>query len=395
MNATTTNSVKTNAAKNSASENNDYQEKRRVTVVGAVVNLVLAVAKVIFGVVGGSQALIADGIHSLSDLASDAMVLVAAKYGSQEADVDHPYGHARFETVATVGLGLLLLAVAVGIMIDAGHRLFSPESLLVPGVLALVVAVFSILAKEALYHYTMVVARRLRSAMIKANAWHHRSDAISSVVVFIGIAGTMAGLPYLDAIGAIGVSLMIAKIGWDLGWGGVRELVDTGLDPEELEAISDTIRSVDGVKSHHMLRTRRMGEDVLAEVHIVVGSKVTVSEGHQISEAVRLRLKEDHENISEVLVHIDPEDDETETPTTIELPSRQEILERLSTRWASLPHEHIEQINLHYLEGSINVEVVLPLFLAESLEHAQQIAASFVEKAQLDRDVADVRVLFH
>jgi cation diffusion facilitator family transporter len=391
----TTQHIKTNTVKKSVKDNNEYLEKRRVTVVGAIVNMVLAVAKVVFGMIGGSQALIADGIHSLSDLASDVMVLVAAKYGSQDADVDHPYGHARFETVATVGLGLLLLAVATGIMIDAGQRLFSPDSLLVPGTLALVVAMVSILAKEALYHYTMVVARRLRSALLKANAWHHRSDAISSVVVFVGIAGTMAGLPYLDAIGAIGVALMIAKIGWELGWGGIRELVDTGLDPKELEAISDTIRAVDGVKSHHMLRTRSMGEDALAEVHIVVGSKVTVSEGHQISEAVRLRLKEDYENISEVLVHIDPEDDETEVPTTVELPSRQEIIERLNTRWATLPYERIEQINLHYLEGSINVEVIMPLSLAESLEHARQIADGFVEQARAEKDVADVRVLFH
>ena len=174
----------------------DYQEKRRVTLVGAVINLFLAISKVLVGVIGSSQALIADGLHSLSDLASDLMVLVAAKYGSHEADVDHPYGHARFETAATMGLGLMLLIVAGGITLDAIGRLFSPEFLMQPGPLALSAAVFSILSKEALYHYTMQVARRVSSNLLRANAWHHRSDAISSIVVLVGIAGTMAGLPY-------------------------------------------------------------------------------------------------------------------------------------------------------------------------------------------------------
>jgi cation diffusion facilitator family transporter len=377
-----------------AEEQSNYQDKRRVTVVGAVINMVLAIAKVIFGIIGHSQSLIADGIHSLSDLASDAMVLVAAKYGSQGADTEHPYGHARFETAATVGLGILLAAVAVGIMLDAADRLFSPDTLLQPGPLALAVAVVSILSKEVLYHYTMLVARRTRSSLIRANAWHHRSDAISSVVVFIGIAGTMAGLPYLDAIAAIGVGLMVAKIGWDLGWSGLRELVDTGLEPEELKAIAATIESVDGVKSQHMLRTRRMGEDVLIEVHIVVGSKVTVSEGHQISDRVRMMLKKQHKDISEVMVHIDPEDDEVERPTDI-LPPRAEILKRLYARWATLPIKNIEQVNLHYLEGKINVEVLLPLSLAESLEQARQIADGFTQKAKADDIIADVRVLYH
>ncbi|MCP4408880.1 MAG: cation transporter [Gammaproteobacteria bacterium] len=384
----------TTATTGSDKAQDDYLDKRRVTVVGAVINMLLAVAKVVFGIIGSSQSLIADGIHSLSDLASDAMVLVAAKYGSQGADADHPYGHARFETAATLGLGLLLFVVAAGIMLDAVDRLFSPDSLLQPGLLALVVAAVSILSKEALYHYTMLVARRLRSKLIRANAWHHRSDAVSSVVVFIGIAGTMAGLPYLDAIAAIGVSLMIAKIGWDLGWGGLRELVDTGLDPEELKAIAGTIDAVNGVSSHHMLRTRRMGEDVLVEVHIVVGSKVTVSEGHQISDRVRMNLKNEHENVTEIMVHIDPEDDAVKSPTDILLP-REEIIDRLNTRWASLPLDSIEQVNLHYLEGKVNVEVLLPLGLAENLEQARQLADSFVEKAKNEAEIADVRVLFH
>ena len=362
--------------------------------VGAVVNLLLAISKVIVGTIGSSQALIADGLHSLSDLASDFAVLVAVKYGSQEADIDHPYGHARFETAATMSLGLLLLIVAGGITVDAVGRLFAPEFLLQPGPLALSAAVLSILAKEALYHYTMQVARRVRSNLLRANAWHHRSDAISSVVVFVGIGGTMAGLPYLDAIGAIGVALMIAKIGWDLGREGLRELVDTGLESQELDAINKTIRSVNGVKSHHMLRTRRMGEDVLVEVHIVVGSQVTVSEGHQISDRVQMKLKEAHSNVAEVLVHIDPEDDEP-VSTTIDLPAREEVLKRLELCWESLEAaKSIEQVNLHYLEGKINVELVLPLMLANNLQDARQIADRFAKQTESEDDIGNVTVFF-
>ena len=378
----------------SSKEQNDYQEKRRVTTVGAVINLLLAISKVSVGIIGSSQALIADGLHSLSDLASDFTVLVAVKYGSQEADVDHPYGHARFETAATMSLGVLLLIVAGGITLDAVGRLFSPQFLLRPGPLALSAAVLSILVKEALFHYTMQVARRVRSNLLRANAWHHRSDAISSIVVFVGIAGTMAGLPYLDAIGAVGVALMIAKIGWDLGREGLRELVDTGLDSQELDAINKTIQSVNGVKSHHMLRTRRMGEDVLVEVHIVVGSQVTVSEGHQISDRVQLKLKEAYPNVAEVMVHIDPEDDEP-VSTTIDLPPREEVLKRLEVCWASLEAaKSIEQVNLHYLEGKINVELVLPLMMANNLQDARQIAVRFAKQAESEDDIGNVTVFF-
>ncbi len=377
------------------SKQRNYRDKRRVTIIGAVVNLVLAIAKVVFGVLGQSQALIADGLHSLSDLASDAMVLIAAKYGSQEADVEHPYGHARFETVATVGLGLLLIVVAIGIIVDATARLFSPETLLHPGPVALAVAVLSIASKESLYHYTLHVAKRLRSSLLRANAWHHRSDAISSIVVFVGIAGTMAGLPYLDAIGAIGVSLMIGKIGWELGWGGIRELVDTGVSADELQAIKGTIQSVKGVESHHMLRTRRMGDDVLVEVHIVVGPQVTVSEGHMISDMVRASLKAKHENISDVMVHIDPEDDTTESLTE-NLPLREEVLDRLNECWQSLQAaQSLEKVNLHYLEGKIDVEVVLPLSLVNDLQHARNIAKEFSHKTRGQQDIGDVRVYFH
>jgi cation diffusion facilitator family transporter len=199
-----------------------YRVKRRVTWVCAALNLLLAGLKLLLGVVGQSQALVADGIHSLSDLASDAMVLVVIRIASEEADEEHPYGHARFETVATLILGLLLLSVSAGIVLDAADRIVNPELLSRPGFLALAGAGASIVVKEWMFWYNMKAARQLDSGLLRANAWHHRSDAISSVIVLIGIAGAMAGYPVLDAIGAIGVSLLIEER--HRGRGGCRGL---------------------------------------------------------------------------------------------------------------------------------------------------------------------------
>lgn len=338
-----------------------YRDTRRVTLVGAVLNVLLSVAKVVFGVIGQSQALIADGVHSLSDLVSDIMVLVAAKHGSREASDHYPYGHARIETAATLGIGALLMLVAGWLLVDAVTRLFEVERLLHPGWLALVVAAVSVVSKEALYHYTMVVARRYRSNMLRANAWHHRSDAASSVIVIVGVAGSMAGLFYLDAVAAALVALMVAKVGWDLAWHSLRELVDAGLGVDRVEAIRRRILAVDGVHELHMLRTRRMGPDALVDVHILVDPKCSVSEGHQISATVRSELMRTFEDIADVMVHIDPEDDELQ-PVNTDLPLRDELLEKLRRDWAHIEEAvTIRKATLHYLEGKVQVDLLFPL----------------------------------
>lgn len=337
-----------------------YREIRRVTLIGSAIDLLLAVLKLIFGYLANSQALIADGVHSLSDLATDFMVLFAAKHGSRDADETHPYGHGRFETLATVALGISLIVVAGGIAWDAIDRLFHPEELLQPGVWALAVAVLSVLSKEWIYHYTMHVAKKLKSGMLKANAWHSRTDAISSVVVVIGVGGTMAGLEYLDSVAAVLVGAMVAKIGWDLAWQSVHELVDTALDPERVELIRKEILSVGGVRELHMLRTRMMGGDALVDVHVIVDPKLSVSEGHYIGEKVRKRLIQEVEEVTDVMVHVDPEDDEQMKPS-LGLPSRSWVRTRLEELWQDQPlAQRIERIVLHYLDGKLDVEVCLP-----------------------------------
>ncbi|MBI3547124.1 MAG: cation transporter, partial [Gammaproteobacteria bacterium] len=247
-----------------------YAASRRVTLVSVAWNLVLTVAQVIVGFIGHSQALIADGMHTLSDLFTDLMVLFALKHGHKDADEDHPYGHARIETAVTMILGLTLLAVGVGIAINAGMRLFSAQTFVIPSATTLGVAMITLAAKEGLYRYTMATANRFDSNMLRANAWHHRSDALSSLIVAAGIGGSLLGFRSLDSVAALVVALMIAKVGVELAWKSVRELVDTGLETKELDSIRRTILSVSGVKALHFLRTRHVGEQALADVHIIV-----------------------------------------------------------------------------------------------------------------------------
>jgi cation diffusion facilitator family transporter len=371
-----------------------FAAMRRVTLVGALVNVVVSAAQITGGVFAHSQALIADGLHTLSDLISDAVVLFAAKQGSQDADEEHPYGHRRIETLGSVFVGLALVGVAVAIGFNAGERLFHPGRLLDPEPLALAFAALAIVSKEALYHYTVHVAKRVRSSLLRANAWHHRSDVFSSLVVFAGIGGTLLGLPYLDAIAAIVVAVMIARIGWQLASSGVRELIDTGLEPEEIEAIRRTILDTDGVSGLHMLRTRRMGGEALADVHILVNSRISVSEGHRISEAVEHRLIEEFEEMSDVTVHIDPEDDEREAACA-RLPLRGELMSRLRAQWGQIPAVSLlENVGLHYLDGHVHLELFLSLREMSGTKEAKQIAHELTEASKTLPEVGEVMVYF-
>jgi cation diffusion facilitator family transporter len=370
-----------------------YREVRKVTLVGSLVDLVLGVVKILAGFAGHSQALVADGVHSLSDLGTDFMVLYAAKHAHREADAEHPYGHGRIETVTTVALGVALTVVAIGIMWDAIRRLFNPDLLLHPGWTALVVALVSVVAKEVIYHYTARAGHRLNSNMLLANAWHSRSDAISSIVVVIGILGVMAGLPYLDAIAAVAVALMIAKIGWSLLWQGLQELIDTSLEVDRVSAIRRSIMEVNGVRELHMLRTRRSGSHALVDVHILVDPALSVSEGHQIGERVRSRLLERDDDVADVTVHIDPEDDELASPCT-HLPMRNEILRRLDAQWDTLqPRPAISRVVLHYLDGRVNVDVYVPMASASSGD-MQAYAQKIIETAGKAQDIGEVRVYY-
>jgi cation diffusion facilitator family transporter len=371
-----------------------YRVTQRATLVGAGVNLLLAVVKILFGVIGHSQSLLADGLHSLSDLLSDGLVLFAAYHAKEAPDDEHPYGHGRFETAGTLALGLFLFLVGAGVIWDAVERLFSPEALLVPSMTTLWVAAFSIVANEALYFYTQHLAKQIRSDLLRANAWHHRSDSISSVVVLVGIGGTLVGLPYLDAIAAVLVGLMILHIGWQLVWQSVHELVDSGLEEQRVEEIKQVITSVAGVKDVHMLRTRKMGGHASADVHVQVASWLSVSEGHRISEVVMQRLLESVEELVDVTVHIDPEDDESTAPCG-HLPLRTEAEQRLQALWQDLPcFDRRMRLVLHYISGRIDVDLFFPLDCSKSVSISEELAERYQAQLQEAEQFGRVRLWF-
>ena len=371
-----------------------FQATRQAALWGALVNVVLAVAKILFGVIGQSQALVADGVHSVSDLLTDALVYFAAHHAQEGPDAEHPYGHDRFETAATMGLGIVLVLVAIGIGWDAAERLFNPEELLQPEVITLYVALFSVFAKEALYRYTVWIARRVNSDLLLANAWHHRSDAVSSIVVLVGVGGTLMGLPYLDAIAAVGVALMILRIGWDLGWKAMQELVDVGLSEERVKTIRATILSVGGVRAVHMLRTRKMGGRAVADVHVLVEPWLSVSEGHRISDSVSLKLIQEIDELNDVTVHIDPEDDEVSAPSR-GLPLRSATLQILEDLWQDLPYiGSKKRVVLHYLNGRINVEVFFPLKCYEDPAQAHDLERSLQAALRDKAEFGTVRIFF-
>ena len=374
--------------------NERYRLTTKVTLVGAIVNLVLAVFKIIIGYIGHSHALIVDGIHSFSDLLSDALVVIAAKKGSQSPDENHPYGHARIETAFAAVLGGILITVGIGIVIDALGKLTSGD-ITTPAGMTVWVALLSILSKEALYHYTLIYAKRLNSSILKANAWHHRSDAISSIVVLIGILGSILGVPYLDAAAAVIVSMMISKIGWDIAKESVEQLVDKGLDPKKVQSIRNHIAEIPGVSQMHMLRSRQMGAEALLDVHIEVSPQLSVSEGHRISDEVSAQLTRSFPDIAQVLVHIDPENDEAHSSCS-HLPLRKEILLDLEQCWADIEQaKKIEEVTLHYLNGKVSVQIIMPLSILSTIDDPAYLAKSFLSPADNLDYIENIELLYH
>lgn len=333
-----------------------FAAAQQCTWVSVAVNLLLTVLQLVVGYFGRSQALVADGLHSLSDLLSDFLVLVANRQGSRHADADHPYGHARFETAATLLLGSALAILGVSLLVTAGMRLQHPQELQQVHPATLWVALLTLLAKEGLFRYLMAVAKRVRSQLLAANAWHSRSDAASSLVVLAGIGGNLLGYTFLDLVAAAVVGMMIARMGGKLAWEALAELTDTGLAAEEVEAIRRTLLGTSGVRGLHELRTRKMADNALVDAHILVNPKISVSEGHYIAESARQAVLKQH-HVMDVMVHIDPEDD-TQTRSNAHLPDRDSLLARLAERLGDSSLA-ANRVVLHYLDGKVDAELYL------------------------------------
>ena len=284
----------------------------RVTIVGSIVNIVLVIFKFLAGILGHSAAMIADAVHSLSDFVTDIVVLLFIRISGKPADEDHGYGHGKYETLATVVISLILFGVGVGIIVNAVEQIVAfmngvvPQS---PSTIALVAAALSIVVKELLYRYTVRAAEHLNSQTVVANAWHHRSDALSSVGVLIGIGGAMfLGEQWrvLDPLAALVVSGFIIKVAIDLFKPCIEELLERSL-PEDVERqIESIILSVDGVTSPHHLRTRRIGNNYAIEVHIRMDGNLTLNEAHRITTTVEQQLKAQFGAGTHVGIHTEP-----------------------------------------------------------------------------------------
>jgi len=330
---------------------------RKTTFVSIVLNTILMTLQIIIGVLAHSQALIADGIHSLADLVSDFVVLLANRHSGVKPDADHNYGHSRYETVASLFLGGLLISVGVGMLWRAGTRLADLGDIPAVHMSALAVAVIVLISKESLFRYMLREAQRVRSAMLIANAWHARSDAASSLVVGIGIVGSLAGVRLLDPIAAAIVGFMVARMGWTFGWEALQDLSDRALDQASAEDVRATLMATPGVRDVHEMRTRKMGDLALIDAHILVDPMISVSEGHYIAESARARLLTDN-RILDALIHVDPENDALARPP-VNLPPRERIVETVDAALGSHGIRPLA-INLHYLSTGLDVEITLP-----------------------------------
>jgi len=277
----------------------------RSTWVSVGVNVALTSVQIVVGVLAKSQGLIADGIHSLSDLVADFVVLFANHHAQKDADEGHPYGHHRFETAASLVLGLLLLGVGVGMVWSAVVKLENPETVPQVHVIALWVAGGALVSKELLFRYMLAVAKRVKSSMLVANAWHARSDAASSLVVGVGIAGNLAGYSILDPIAALIVGFMVAKMGWGFGWDALHDLMDRSVDEQEVQAIRQTLLDTPGVSGVHDVRTRKMGDMIVVDAHLEVDAALTVEAGHDIAVQARQRVLQRH-RVLNLMTHVDP-----------------------------------------------------------------------------------------
>lgn len=337
---------------------------RRSVNVSMGVNVLLSFAQIVVGVVANSHSLLVDGFHSLSDLLSDFLVLFVARHSIRAADDNHPYGHARLETLATLALGLMLVAIGGAFLYSAGEKAMHLGEALPVGMTALYVAIGALAAKEWLFRYMLRAAKRANSAMLIANAWHSRSDAASSLVVAIGIGGSLLGFVYADLLAAAIVGALIIKMGWEFSRGALEELVDHGADAAKTEEIRSAIRQTPGVLDLHDLRTRRMADRILVDAHVHVAPRISVSEGHRIAELVRNNVRRSCASVLDVLVHIDPEDDSLAQSGSTAMDLSRERLERWvadeSTRVWGHGALAPERVQLHYLNGQVEVEVMLP-----------------------------------
>lgn len=318
-----------------------FRQVQWVTWVSSAVDLLLSIIKLVVGLWVRSPALVADGIHSLSDLITDVFVLFINRVSHSEPDADHPYGHARFENIGTLLLGGMITAVAVGMAWENGSVLLSGESVANPSLWAIGAVVFTLIAKEALYHYGRYWAWRLDSEILQANAWHSRSDSLSSLVVLVGVIATWMGYAQVEGWAALILAGLIGHMGLGLVWSSLQKLADRGLPERMRSAIRDCAMQVPGVEGVHALRSRIAGNRVFVDMHLQVGPWISVSEGHQIAIRARRHLETVFPELGDILLHVDTEDGSHSLGHEM-APTRAEIESTLARYPALAAHDRMQ-----------------------------------------------------
>ncbi|MCR4316883.1 MAG: cation diffusion facilitator family transporter [Planctomycetes bacterium] len=363
-----------------------------ITVIGAIVNVILTIGKMIVGVIAGSAAMIADAVHSLSDLATDFVTLLGIRIASKPRDDDHPYGHGRFETLSAMVLAIILLVTAAGIVYSAIGRFDTTE---VPGGIAVIAAAVSIVSKELLFQYTLRAGKKHQSDLVIANAWHHRSDAVSSIAALLGIVGAMSGFPILDPVAAVIVAVLIAKVAVQILANVTREITDT-LDEKTAGEIREGVSRITGVVALHELRVRKLGPDTLVDLHVEVEGSTTVSDGHQVAERVRKWVTESFLSVRDVLVHIDPEPDVEEVDTIRLWKSREEIESEARAVAAEISESlRIVRILPHYLGRRVSVQVHVELGPELTIRESNEIAIKLRERLEGINGVDNADILLN
>lgn len=280
----------------------------RVSFVTIVGNVVLAVFKFLAGIIASSSAMVSDAVHSFSDVFSTIIVIIGVKISSRESDASHRYGHERMECMASMGLATVLFATSLGIGYSGLNKIISSDysSLATPGLLALIAAIVSIVIKELMYHYTMHTAKKINSSSLKADAWHHRSDALSSVASLIGIGGAMMGVKILDPIVSIIICLVIVKAAFDILKESIDKLVDKSCDEETIKKMEETVLSIDGVLDLDDIKTRLFSNKIFVDIEICADGDLTLWDAHEIAENVHDKIEEDFKDVKHCMVHVNP-----------------------------------------------------------------------------------------
>ncbi|MDO8954123.1 MAG: cation diffusion facilitator family transporter [Gammaproteobacteria bacterium] len=361
---------------------NRHQLTKRANWVSTLNNGFLAFIKITLGLLGHSSALFADGIHSLADLLCNTMVFVANHYSHLDPDENHPYGHWRFETVATFALGLFLVIVGLSIGYDSIHQILH-HTIDKPDQFTIWVAVVSILANECVFRYSIAIANRIHSDLLRANAWHSRSDSWASLIVLAGLLGSLAGFPFLDKVAALVVAFFIIRMGSSWGWKAIEELSDAGLSSEEVKEVEAAIMGLPGVKHLHQLRTRKMAGRVFLDVHILIEPHyLSASEGHYIGQSVQVTLSNNFPDIKDVTIHIDTENHPEGLPEHL-LPDRVTIIDGLMPKWRTILAEAmISRVILYYFQNHIEITLQLSLNVLAERSHEQlkaQFSASLLD----------------